>query len=85
VEREFGVALTAADFAYLSPKARVALTAGQLWELVATRIRESGRPVPVDGWDRMVTALCQALNEKPVRITPAARLYADLGMVHGLD
>jgi hypothetical protein len=85
VEREFGVVLTAADFVGLSPEARVALTAGQLWEMVATRIRASGRPVPVDGWDRMVTALCEALNKKPVRITPTARLYADLGMVPGLD
>jgi hypothetical protein len=85
LEREFGVSLTAADFAGWSPEARVALTAGQLWEVVAVRICASGRDVPADGWDRVVAALSESLNGKPLRIVPHARLYADLGMLHGLD
>jgi hypothetical protein len=84
LKRAFGVALTAADFAGLSAEARVALTAGQLWEMVAARIRASGRVVPANGWEQVVGVLSEALNLKPVRIVPNARLYADLGMLHGL-
>ena len=85
LEREFGASLTAADFAGFSPEGRVALTAGQLWVVVAAKIRASGRDVPADGWDRLVAALSEALNVKPVRIVPDAGLYADLGMLAGLD
>jgi hypothetical protein len=85
LERDFGVSLTAADFAVWSPEVRVALTAGQLWEIVAAKIRASGREVPGDGWNRVVAALSGALNVKPLRIFPQARLFADLGMLRGLD
>jgi hypothetical protein len=85
LERAFGVSLTDADFADLSAEARVALTAGQLWEVVAARLRASGRDLPADGWDRVVDVLSEALNVKPIRIVPNARLYADLGMLHGVD
>src|SRR5262249_38673375 len=85
LEYTFGVTLTAADFAGLSPEAQQALTAGQLWEVVAARIRTSGQEVPADGWDQVVARLSESLHVKPRQIVPDAQLYADLGMVHGLD
>jgi len=85
VQRAFGVPLTAADFVELSPEARRALTAGQLWERIAAHLGATGRPVPADGWDQVAGALSEALNVDPDRIMPTSRLYADLGMLPGLD
>jgi hypothetical protein len=82
---EFGVALTDADFSDWSPEERTALTAGELGEIVAARIRGSGCDVPTDGWDRVVAVLCESLHTKPSRIVWWSRLYADLGMFYGLD
>jgi hypothetical protein len=80
IEREFGVALTVADFEDLSTRARIDLTAGQLWELVAGRLRARGSAVPRSGWARLVDELAAALNVKPWKIGIGSRLYADLGM-----
>ncbi len=83
LEREFRIKLTGTDLEGLSADARVELTAGQLWELVAARIRGVGSEVPADGWERVVAALSEALNVEPRQITPGSLLYADLGMVCG--
>jgi hypothetical protein len=85
VQRALGVPLTAADFVDLSDKARRALTAGQLWERIASHLGATGRPVPANGWDQVVGALSEALNVDHDRISPNSRLYADLGMRPGLD
>lgn len=85
VEREFGVTLTAADFVAWSADARVGLTAGQLWELIANKLRVADAAVPADGWERVVSALSEALYVRANRISAESRLYADLGMVYGLE
>ena len=85
LEREFGVKLTAADLVGWPPAARVALTAGQLWMLVAMKITATGRETPANGWERAVAAFAEALNVKRNRIAPSSRLYADLGMIDGID
>src|SRR5262245_9126801 len=72
LEREFGVALSGTDFAALSAEARAALTAGQLWGSVASRLRAAGRTPPEDGWGRLARALSEALNVPAERVTPAA-------------
>jgi hypothetical protein len=81
LERDFGVTFTAGDFEGWSAETRVALTAGQLWEMVAAKLRDAGTESPPDGWERVVAVLSDALNVKPRQVTPASRLYADLGMV----
>ena len=48
LELEFEVTLTAADLADRSADERMALSAGQLWELVAAKMRVAGREVPAD-------------------------------------
>jgi hypothetical protein len=85
LEREFGVTLTATDFEGWPAAARVGLTAGQLWELVAAKARAVGRVVPAEGWDRVARALAEALSVRRRRIAPGSRLYADLGMIYGFD
>ncbi|HLN32868.1 MAG TPA: hypothetical protein VK395_34375 [Gemmataceae bacterium] len=80
---QFGVTLSATDLECLSADARATLTAGQLWELVAAKIRIAGSEPPTDGWQQVVATLTQALNVKPKRIRPNSRLYADLGMAYG--
>jgi acyl carrier protein len=85
IESEFGVVLAAADFEALPPTARAELTAGQLWEVVAAKLATAGTSEPADGWQRVVAILSQSLNVPSERITPSARLYADLGMMYGLD
>jgi hypothetical protein len=82
LERDLGVAPTAADFEELSASARIELTAGQLWELLATKIRAGGSELPPDGWERVVAVLSESLNVNRRRIAPDSRLYADLGMVY---
>jgi len=77
------VTLSATDLECLSADARATLTAGQLWELVAAKIRIAGSEPPTDGWQQVVATLTQALNVKPKRIRPNSRLYADLGMAYG--
>jgi hypothetical protein len=84
VEREFGVSLTAADFADWSPEARAALSAGQLWELVEAKratVAIAGSPA---GWPRLAVVLSEALNVPIDRIDLHSRLYGDLGMVRGI-
>jgi hypothetical protein len=85
LEREFGVTITAADFAGLSAEARVALTAGELWELVTAKMTAGNADLAAEGWERLVTILAEALNVPPRRIAPGSRLYADLGMMQGLE
>jgi hypothetical protein len=85
LEGEFGVLLTAADFEGQTAAERVALTAGQVWELIAVKLMAAGREVPADGWERVVARLAEALNVKPGRIAPGFRLDADLGMMPGFD
>jgi hypothetical protein len=80
LNREFGVVLTAADFEELPADARSALTAGQLWEVVAAKLRVAGTTPPPDGWQRLVETLSEALSVKRQRITPESRLLEDLGM-----
>lgn len=53
--------------------------------MVATRLRVAGLEVPPDGWPRLQVALSAALNVRPTRITTGSRLYADLGMIHGVE
>jgi hypothetical protein len=84
LQREFRIKFTGTDFEGLSADARVELTAGLLWDLVAARVGGLGWEVPADGWERVVGVLSEALNVKPRQITPGSRLYADLGMVYGL-
>jgi hypothetical protein len=79
------VTLSAADFEGMTSDARTALTAGQLWQLVAAKLRAAGISPPADGWQRVVMALAEALNVKPRRITTDAQLYADLGMMYGVE
>jgi hypothetical protein len=85
LEWEFGVTLAAVDFEDHPATARVALTAGQLWELVRATIMTADREVPADGWERVVKVLAEALTVKPRRIAPGSRLYADLGMIYGIE
>jgi hypothetical protein len=85
LEREFRVTLTAVDFEGQPGAARVKLTAGQLWELVKAKIVAADTEVPADGWERVVAVLAKALTVKPRRIAPGSRLYADLGMIYGIE
>jgi hypothetical protein len=85
VEHEFGVTLVAADFEVLPKDARAELTAGQLWEIVVARQRAAGATMPADGWARLAVALSEALNVRPSRIASGSRLYADLGMILGIE
>jgi hypothetical protein len=85
IEAVFAVTLTAADFASLSPHERAALTAGQLWDVVTAKAAAENRPIPPDGWLRFVESLCAALPVRPDRVTPLARLTADLGMRPDID
>ncbi len=84
VDREFGLVLTGVDFDGWTPETRAELTAGQLWELVASKLRARSVEVPADGWDRVVALLAEALNVKASRIVPESRLCADLGMKYDL-
>ena len=85
VESVFGAPLTTGDFSDWSPAARAELTAGQLWDIIAHKLREVGAVIPPDGWTRLVALLSDALNVRPARITTESRLYADMGMLDGLD
>jgi hypothetical protein len=85
LERGFRVDLTEADFAHFSANERMALTAGQLWEVVVDKCRSAGIEAPANSWERVVTALCEALNVDAERVAPSSRLYADLGMLEGID
>lgn len=85
LEREFGVAFSATDFKNWSAEARAGLTAGQLWEQVAAKLSGDEISVPVDGWERVVGTLSEALNVEPACVTPESHLYGDLGMVYGLE
>jgi hypothetical protein len=85
LERAFGVALTGADFARVPAEVRAELTAGQLWEIVADRVRATEAEVPADGWERVVMILSEALSVRPEQIAPDSRLFADLGAVRGLE
>jgi len=85
VERAFRVTVTAADFRAWPAEARLGLTAGQLWELVACKLRTTESELPRDGWDRVAVVLSEALNVRAGSIVPESRLYADLGMVYGLE
>lgn len=80
LKHTFGVVLTGSDFEEMSAKARYGLTAGQLWEQVQLKLQADGREVPVDGWEKVVAQLAEALNVKPERITPDSTLYGDLDM-----
>lgn len=80
IEHEFGAAFERSDFEAIPAEARSQLTAGQLWDLVAAKLRQSGRPVPEDGWDRVVAVLSESLNLRRDRIAPDSRLYEDLRM-----
>ncbi len=80
-----GVPITASDFQVCASDARYSLTAGQLWDLIAAKLWATSAGVPADGWQRVVVALSEALNVKPWRITSDSRLYADLGMLYGVD
>src|SRR5262245_53500926 len=55
IEREFGVGLSATDFTNWSAAARAGLTAGQLRELIAGRLRAAGADEPPDAWPRLVS------------------------------
>lgn len=85
LERDLGVRVSASDFENLQGVERINLSAGQLWELAAAKLRSSGRQVPSDGWERVVATLSEALNVRRTRVTPSSRLFADLGMVDCLD
>jgi hypothetical protein len=84
-EKEFGIAITVTDFEHWSAEGRSGLTAGQLWNLVATKLRTSGMVVPVDGWARAVRLLSKSLDVRPARVSTDSRLYVDLGMSYFLD
>jgi hypothetical protein len=85
LEREFGVKLLGADFERLSADERNGLTAEQLWQVVADKLRNTGIDVPSNGWERVVAVLGEALNVRPERVASGSRLYADLGMLYGMD
>jgi hypothetical protein len=86
IHHEFGVELTGADFERWSPQQRIALTAGQLWELVQERLTQDVYvAMGSSGWDRFVKLVSGALVVKQHRITAASRLHVDLGMTYELD
>jgi hypothetical protein len=85
LKQAFGVTLTSRDFETMPAEVRGTLTAGQLWEVVVSKLMAAGHAVPADGWERAVGAISEALNVKPRRIAPDSRLYMDLGMAYGLD
>jgi hypothetical protein len=85
LEREFKLKLTGSDFERFTAEERTGLTAGQLWYTVAGKLRQTGIEVPGNGWERSIVALCEALNVDAERVNPDARLYADLGMLYGVD
>lgn len=77
--------LVAAGFEEMPTDARAELTAGQLWDLVAARLQAAGATMPADGWARLSVALSEALNVRTSRVASGSRLYADLGMIHGME
>ena len=85
LEQEFEVDLKGSDFERFTAKERTGLTAGQLWDAVVGKLRQTGIEVPGNGWERLVVALCEAFNVDAERINPDSRLYADLGMLYGVD
>jgi hypothetical protein len=85
LESQFSVTLAEADFAAMTSERRVALTAGELWDIVTGKIQAAHREVPQDGWDRFTELLSEALTVEKHRITRQSRLYADLTMVYGLE
>jgi hypothetical protein len=56
-----------------------------LWEVVAARLSTAGVEVPAGGRQRVVAVLCEALNVNPDRVAPLSRLYANLGMLSGVE
>jgi acyl carrier protein len=85
LERELRVKLTGSDFEQFTAEERSGLTAGQLWEVVVDKLRQVGIEIPENGWERLVGALCEALNVDAKQVNPDSRLYADLGMLYGVD
>jgi hypothetical protein len=85
LERQFAIHLRGADFERFSAEERNGLTAGRLWDVVVEKMRTAGIEVPGDALARVVVALSEALNVDVERIAPDSRLYADLGMLYGVD
>jgi len=85
LEQELKVELTGSDFERFTADERMGLTAGQLWEVVVDKLRQTGIQTPGNGWERLVVALCEALNVDANQVNAGSRLYADLGMLYGLD
>jgi hypothetical protein len=85
LERELKVKLTGSDFERFTAEERIGLTAGQLCEVVVEKLRQAGIQIPGNGWEHLVVALFEALNVDAEQVNPDARLYADLGMLDGVD
>src|SRR5262245_44915293 len=80
LERSFDVVFDRTDFAAIPAHRRVFLTAGQLWDLVAAKLGMESRTVPDDGWDKVLAAVSEELNVKPVNVQRESTLYAELDM-----
>lgn len=74
VEAAFGVELPPAELA-------LARTVGDLHATVLRALEISpGTPAAVEAWDRLVEAIVESTGVSASRITPAARIVADLGV-----
>jgi hypothetical protein len=82
LERDFGITLEQVDFGSVPTEARSHLTAGQLRDLVAEKLRAAAQPVPENTWSRIVLMLKESLNVDAKRIRPESSL-CELGMQWG--
>jgi len=80
LERDFQLEFHPSDFQRFRGQRRTDLTAGELYEIVQTKLSAAGRPVPCGAWYRMKIAIHEALNVSPLAVRRHSRLYADMGM-----
>jgi acyl carrier protein len=82
VEDEFGVTLTPEDFDEVCqrPSAlRSDFRAGDVQFLIGCRLREAGRPVPEDIWERVRSILATITGVERDRVRPESWVVHELG------
>ncbi len=80
LERQFDIKFEHSDFAHIWDSGRRDITAGELFDVVYTRLQSEGRPIPFSGWNRVRLELAHALVVPPQTIRRENLLVADLGM-----
>jgi len=80
IEKRFGIRITHEDFRHLEAIGRADLTAGELHDIICTKLRSLGHPVPISSWNSLRLELAHALGISPFSIRRSSWLTADLGM-----